>query len=115
MGYQWSIYLAVLDPVRGSEQAGCRPVLVVSREHINQVLPVVNVVPLTSLKSPGRRIYPNEVFLPAGTEGVDKDSIALCYQIRTLDKSRLLTQLGQVTDGRLRMQIIEALRFQLDI
>ncbi|MBM3135431.1 MAG: type II toxin-antitoxin system PemK/MazF family toxin [Chloroflexi bacterium] len=115
MSYQWNVYLAVLDPVRGSEQAGRRPVLVVSREHINQVLPVVNVVPLTSLKSPGRQIYPNEVLLPAGTVGVDKDSIALCYQIRTLDKSRLIAQLGQVADIRLRMQIIEALRFQLDI
>jgi mRNA interferase MazF len=115
MSYQWNVYLAVLDPVRGSEQAGRRPVLVVSREHINQVLPVVNVVPLTSLKSPGRQIYPNEVLLPAGTGGVDNDSIALCYQIRTLDKSRLIVQLGQVADIRLRMQIVEALRFQLDI
>jgi len=115
MSYQWSIYVAVLDPVRGSEQAGRRPVLVVSRERINQVLKVVNVVPLTSLRSPQRKIYPNEVLLPAGTGGIARESIALCYQIRTLDKSRLITQLGQVTDSRIRMQIIEALRFQLDI
>jgi mRNA interferase MazF len=61
MSYQWGIYLAGLDPVRGSEQAGQRPILVISREMINQVLPVVNVVPLTSLKSPERKIYANEV------------------------------------------------------
>lgn len=45
MIYQWRVFTAVLDPVRGSEQAGQRPVLVISRESINQILPVVNVVP----------------------------------------------------------------------
>jgi mRNA-degrading endonuclease toxin of MazEF toxin-antitoxin module len=48
MTYQWHIFVAVLDPTRGSEQAGRRPVLVVSREEINQLLSVVNVIPLTS-------------------------------------------------------------------
>jgi mRNA interferase MazF len=115
MDYQWNIYVALLDPVRGSEQAGRRPVLVVSRERINQLLKVVNVVPLTSLKSPDRKIYPNEVLLPAGTGNLAQDSIALCYQIRTLDKSRLLTRLGSITDSSLQVQIAEALRFQLDI
>jgi len=115
MGYQWNIYVAVLDPVRGSEQAGRRPVLVVSRERINQVLKVVNVIPLTSLKSPDRRIYPNEVLLPAGTGGLARDSLALCYQIRTLDKDRLSARLGEVTESKVRTQVVEALRFQLDI
>jgi len=115
MDYQWSIYVAVLDPVRGSEQAGQRPVLVVSRESINRALPVVNVVPLTSLKSPDRKIYPNEILLPAGTGGIAVDSIALCYQIRTLDKERLITQPGRIMDSRIRRQITDALHFQLDI
>jgi mRNA interferase MazF len=115
MTYRWSIFTAVLDPVRGSEQAGQRPVLVVSRESINQVLPVVNVVPLTSLKSPERKIYPNEVLLSAGTGGIAVDSVALCYQIRTLDKNRLIAELGQVSDRKIRAQIIAALRFQLDL
>ena len=115
MTYQWCIFTAMLDPVRGSDQAGQRPVLVVSRETINQILPVVNVVPLTSLKSPERRIYPNEVFLPAGAGGISVDSIALCYQIRTLDKSRLLTEIGELSDRKLRSQVLAALRFQLDI
>jgi len=66
--YQWHVFLASLDPIQGSEQAGRRPVLVVSRERLNQILPVVNVVPLTARKSPSRVIYPNEVFLPAGVK-----------------------------------------------
>lgn len=115
MMYQWRIFTAVLDPVRGSEQAGQRPVLVVSRENINQILPVVNIVPLTSLKSPDRRIYPNEVLLPAGTGGIAVDSLVLCYQIRTLDKSRLIVEIGAIADRKLRSQVIAALRFQLEM
>jgi mRNA interferase MazF len=84
--YQWHIFMASLDPVTGSEQAGTRPVLVISRKSRNQLLPVVNVVPLTSRKSSARRIYPNEVLLSAGMAGLSADPIALCYQIRTLDK-----------------------------
>jgi mRNA interferase MazF len=107
--------MAELDPVRGSEQAGRRPVLVVSRERLNRILPVVNVVPLTSLKLPGSKIFPNEVLLPAGAGGLARDSIALCYQVRTLDKSRLVVHLGELNDERLQSQIAQALRFQLDI
>ena len=100
---------------RGSEQAGRRPVLVVSREQINQLLFVVNVIPLTSRKSDARVIYPNEVLLPAGTAGLPLDSIALCYQIRTLDKSRLEQDLGELRDPTLQQAILEAIRFQLEL
>ena len=65
MTYQWHVFLASLDPTKGSEQAGKRPVLVVSRERINQAVPVVKVIPLTSRKSDARCMYPNEVPLPA--------------------------------------------------
>ena len=114
MTYQWHVFLASLNPVRGSEQSGRRPVLIVSREEINQVLSVVNSVPLTSRKV-GRRVYPNEALVPRGTAGLRVDSIALCYQVRTIDKRRLETQLGEVADKRTRRDVVEALRFQLDI
>ena len=115
MTYQWHIFVAVLDPTRGSEQAGRRPVLVISREEINQLLSVVNVIPLTSRKSEARTIYPNEVLLPAGTADIRVDSIALCYQIQTLDKSRLEQDLGELNDVGLRRELLEAIRFQLDM
>ncbi|MFO7680714.1 MAG: type II toxin-antitoxin system PemK/MazF family toxin [Chloroflexota bacterium] len=110
--YQWHVFLASLDPTKGSEQAGKRPVLIVSNEQINQLLPVVNVIPLTSRKSKKRTIYPNEVLLLAGKAGLKVDSIALCYQIRTLDKSRLERDFGELNDLDLRKQILEALEFQ---
>ena len=79
------------------------------------MLSVVNVIPLTSRKSEARTIYPNEVLLPAGTAGLRIDSIALCYQIRTLDKSRLEQYLGELKDTNLQRELLEAIRFQLDM
>lgn len=73
------------------------------------------MIPLTSRKSASRIIYPNEVLLPAGVAGLAVDSIALCYQIRTLDKSRLEQGLGDLVDVSLRREILEAIRFQLDM
>ncbi len=112
MQYKWHIFLANLDPVVGSEQGKTRPVLVISEEEINQILPVVNVLPITSRK-PERRIYPNEVSMPANTGGLEKESIVLCYQIRTLDKKRLIKELGIIEDFDIQQGIIDALSFQL--
>ena len=109
---RWSIWLANLDPVVGSEQGKTRPVLVLSDTRLNQILPVVNVLPITSRKR-HRRIYPNEALISGGSSGLDVESIVLCYQIRTLDKRRLIKKLGLLTDREQRSQILAALRFQL--
>jgi len=111
---QWSVWLANLDPVIGSEQGRTRPVVVISDTSINNLLPVVNVIPITSRK-PNRRIYPNEAPLFADTGGLTRDSIALCYQIRTLDKRRLTRKFGVVDDEDSRLSILDALRLQLGI
>jgi mRNA interferase MazF len=111
---QWSVWRANLDPVVGSEQGRTRPIVVVSDSSLNNILPVVNVIPITSRK-PNRRTYPNEAFLPARTGGLTLDSIALCYQIRTLDKRRLTKMFGVIDDEDARQSIVDALRFQLGI
>jgi mRNA interferase MazF len=111
---RWSVWLAGLDPVVGSEQGRTRPVLIISESALNDVLPVVNVLPITSRKQ-NRRIYPNEALLPAGTAGLSAESIVLCYQIRTLDKQRLLKMFGTLDDAALREEVLEALRFQLGL
>ncbi len=51
----------------------------------------------------------------AGAAGLHVDSIALCYQIRTLDKSRLEQDMGELADAGLRQAIHDAMRFQLDM
>ena len=50
MGYRWNIYLVNLDPAMGSEQGKTRPVLVISDDDINAILPVINILPITSFK-----------------------------------------------------------------
>jgi mRNA interferase MazF len=114
MEYRWHIFIANLDPVIGSEQGKTRPVLVISHEQMNNVLPVVNVLPLTTRK-PGRRVYPNEVLLTPEITGMDRESLVLCYQIRTLDKRRLWNRVCSVTEEDMQRNIMEALAFQLDM
>lgn len=111
---KWSIWQANLDPVVGSEQGKTRPVLIISENDINLLLNTINIIPLTSRK-PGRVIYPNEVLIPVGNYGLDKDSVALCHQIRTIDKRRLMKLYGKVNDQGIQKAIHESLCFQLGI
>ncbi len=113
MKYQkWSIWRANLDPVIGSEQGKTRPVLIISEDDINAIINIVNILPITSRK-PGRIVYPNEVLIPAGKYGLEKESIVLCHQIRTIDKIRLFNKYGQISSRSKREEIMEALGFQL--
>ena len=112
--FQWCIYQANLNPTRGSEQAGRRPVLVISRESVNAALLIVGVLPLTSHKS-GRRIYPTEVFLEAGTAGLPVDSIVLAHQVRTLAKLRLEKCYGTIDDPSLQARVRLAISLFLDL
>ena len=115
MRYQrWQIWLANLDPVVGSEQGYTRPVVIISDDDVNNILSVVNVLPLTSRKS-GRAVYPNEAFINGGSFGLQNDSIVLCQQIRTLDKRRFIKQYGAINVASPQAQIITALKFQLAI
>jgi mRNA interferase MazF len=112
--FQWHLFRAYLDPVIGAEQAGERPVLIVSHEAINEALPIVTVLPLTARK-PGRRIYSTEVLLEAGKAGQPQDSIVMAHQIRTISKQRLREPYGVLEDETLREQIRRAMRTHLDL
>ena len=85
---KWSIWRANLDPVICSEQGKSRPVLIISEDDINSLMNIVNIIPITSRKSE-RIVYPNEALLPEGKFGLEKESLALCHQIRSIDKRRL--------------------------
>jgi len=111
---KWSIWRADLDPVIGSEQGKSRPVLIISEDDINELLDIVNIIPITSRKA-GRIVYPNETLLPEGKFGLEKESLVLCHQIRTIDKRRLSKKYGQISDKHTRNQIVEAICFQLGI
>jgi len=111
---RWEVYRASLDPVVGSEQGKSRPVLVVSENEVNAALSTVTVVPLTGHVK-GSTVYPNEVLIPEGACGLPKSSIALCHQVRTIDKRRLSLQYGTLHRPRLRREVCEALAYHLGI
>ena len=89
------IWMADLNPIRGSEQAGIRPVLVLQNDAINKVTTAVLSIPLTT--NLRRAALPSCVQLAAGEGGLPDDSVVLGHQLRVLDKSRLLRRLGSVS------------------
>lgn len=106
------IFMADLNPVVGSEQAGFRPVVIVQNSILNRVSRTVVVIPFTTnLK---RAELPSGVLVNAGEGGLRQDSVALCSQIRVLDKSRLKNRLGTLSDDWLA-KIEDTLAFVLDM
>ena len=89
------IWLANLNPIRGSEQAGIRPVLVFQNDSINRFTTTFLAIPLTT--NLRRANLPSCLAVPHGEGGLQQDSVALCHQLRVLDKSRLLRKLEMIT------------------
>ena len=81
------IYFVNLSPTRGREQSGRRPVLVVSSDAINRQPLVITVVVGTDARNV-LRDYPTNVRVSAKETGLARDSVFLCFQIRSLDASR---------------------------
>lgn len=107
------VFNARLNPTEGSEQAGTRPVVIVSRDAINKNSSVVVVVPLTKAANV-KRSYPNHVTLAKGEGGLTVDSVFLGGQVRAISKTRLLTQRGTLATSTMQ-QIDRALRITLDL
>lgn len=112
--YQWGIFWADLDPSKGSEQAGKRPVLVVSAEEVNQALPIVTIMSITSVKK-GRKVYPTEVFVSTNDSGLPKDSLVMGHQIRAISKDRLDEKCGYIEDENIRGKIRNVIKRYLDL
>ncbi len=107
------VYLARLSPTKGSEQAGSRPVVIVSREAINRSSPVVIVVPCTSW-TPERRLYPSQVLISEPEGGLTVKTVALCEQVRAITKDRLTDRWGGL--GRVTMERVDrALLIAMDL
>ena len=83
------IYFVNLKPIRGREQAGRRPVLVISCDAINRQPLVVTVVVGTDARNVPRE-HPTNVCVTAKETGLPMDTVFLCFQIRSLDPSRFV-------------------------
>ena len=108
-----NVFDARLDPTEGSEQAGNRPVIIVSRNAINATSSVVLAVPCTTYRQ-GRRIYPSQLLIKAPEGGLTRNSVALAEQVRVLSKARLLQQRGKLSEETL-CKLDRALAIALDL
>ena len=109
------IFWAELAPRSGSEQQGRRPVIVLSHDAFNDTpsWQSVIVIPCSTSASQRRR-GPTAVFLAAGTGGLSEDSIAICHQITTVDRSKLGRKIGALSEAAL-WDVENGLRAAVDL
>ena len=88
------IYYADLSPVIGSEQGGIRPVLIIQNDIGNKYSPTVIAAAITSQRDKTK--LPTHISVEASDCGLDKDSIVLLEQVRTIDKQRLKERMGSL-------------------
>ncbi len=101
--------MADLDPIIGSEQGGVRPVVVIQNNVGNKFSPTVIVAAIT-----GRDKHSLPTHVRLTSPALPKDSQALLEQIRTIDKTRLLNHLGEISSDEMNC-ITEALRVSIDV
>jgi len=94
------IYRADLDPVVGSEQGGVRPVVIIQNDIGNRHSTTVIVAAVTSRDK--KTALPVHVAISAEESGLERDSVVLLEQVRTLEKSRLKKYLGRLSPKAMR-------------
>lgn len=87
-----------LGVARGHEQAGERPAVVIQSDDLSRLSTII-VIPTTTAMQRGS--HRGTVILQSGEGGLREDSVALCYQIRVLDRNRLIRRLGQLSAAAL--------------
>ena len=97
---QGEIWLTDLNPVKGSQQSGTRPVVILSGNLLNTHLPLVICCPLTSKI---KNYKGNIVLKPNSDNKLTQDSEVLLFHIRSLSKDRLLRKIGCITKSDLEL------------
>ena len=106
------VWYADMSPVVGSEQGGCRAVVIVSNDIGNRYSPVVIAAPITS--KIGKKRLPTQVSIEM-RYGTIVDSMIECEQIRTMDKRRLKKYLFEITEPQIIEEINKAIKISFDI
>lgn len=106
------IFYADLSPVVGSEQGGTRPVLVLQNDIGNQYSPTTIIAAITSQISKAK--LPTHIEVKATNSGLEKNSVILLEQIRTIDKSRLLEKVTTLPED-LMERINQAIEISLGL
>lgn len=96
----WDIFLADLDPVKWSEQWWLRPVLVFQKTELNSIFNTIFIIPITSnIKA---KWYMLTYFIDKKISNLDKDSICLIFQPRTISKERLIKKVWDLSQNELK-------------
>ena len=106
------VYYADLRPVIGSEQGGIRPVLIVQNDIGNKHSPTVICAAITSKMNKAK--LPTHIELSSMLYDMDKDSVVLLEQLRTIDKKRLKDKVCHL-DGEIMKKVNQALRISLEL
>lgn len=106
------IFYANLSPVIGSEQGGNRPVLVIQNDVGNRYSPTVVIAAITSQIAKAK--LPTHVELDAKQSSLEKDSVVLLEQIRTIDKRRLQEKVTHLGDDIME-KVDEAIKISLGL
>jgi mRNA interferase MazF len=106
------VFYADLSPVVGSEQGGVRPVLVIQNDIGNRFSPTVIVAAITAQIQKAK--LPTHVEIEAKTHGMERDSVILMEQIRTIDKQRLTDKITHLDDETMR-KVDEALQISVGL
>ena len=92
---QGEIWMVNLNRIQGSEQAGMRPVVIISGNLLNTHAAVVIACPLTSKI---KNYHGNVILNPNKTNGLKLKSEILTFHIRSISKDRLIQKMGDITD-----------------
>ena len=106
------IFYADLSPVIGSEQGGIRPVIIIQNDIGNKYSPTVIVAAITSQINKAK--LPTHVEISSEEYGLNRDSVVLLEQVRTLDKKRLKEKIGHMTDSDMK-KVNKALQISLNL
>lgn len=106
------IYYANLSPVVGSEQGGHRPVLVIQNDVGNKYSPTIIVAAITSQISKAK--LPTHVEVNAKQYNLEKDSVVLLEQLRTIDKRRLRDKVTHLSE-EIMNKVDEAVRISIGL
>ena len=109
------VFWADLAPRSGTEQSGRRPVIVVSHNGFNQTANwrSIIVVPVSTSDAQIRRAL-TVVPLPKGTASLPQAGVAVCHQVTTLDRSKLVRQVGSLPKDILS-EVEHGLKAALDL
>ena len=106
------LYYADLSPVIGSEQGGIRPVLIVQNDIGNKHSPTIIAAAITSKLNKAK--LPTHIELCAKVYGLEKDSVVLLEQIRTIDKRRLKEKIGELEEYKMK-EVNKAMMISLGV